>query len=243
MTIAPLTPDQLRAIEPHNLYLAYHAPRFSVLLRMLAKHARPGGSLLDIGESVCTPLMGRQQGCTPDSLGLGPDRERAGGGRHYEFDLHDCQDESRWRRGLPAYDTLVFAEVVEHLHVAPSLVLRFLRSLLKPGGVLIVQTPNALALHKRVLMAAGRHPYERIRENPAIPGHIREYTLEELREYALNAGFSVLEEVRESYFDYRYRFDPRDGHHHHTPRGRWVNALYRLLPGSLQRGITMVMQA
>ncbi|CAG0994769.1 hypothetical protein PHYC_02495 [Phycisphaerales bacterium] len=239
-----MSPDELRAVNPNNLYLAYHAPRFAVLLRLLAKHARPGrvgGTLLDIGESVCTPLMGRQQNCTPDSLGLGPDRNRDGGGRHFEFDLHNCQDEARWRRGLPTYDAVVFAEVIEHLHVAPSLVLRFLRSLLNPGGVLILQTPNALALHKRLLMLAGRHPYEKIRENPAIPGHIREYTLDELRDYAAGAGLNEIEVVRESYFDYRYRFDPRDGHHHHTPRGRWMNTLYRFVPGSMQRGITMVL--
>ena len=47
------------------------------------------------------------------------------------------------------YDAIVFAEVLEHLHTSPTLVLQVLTSLLKPGRLLVVQTPNAVALPRQ----------------------------------------------------------------------------------------------
>ncbi|MDP9149663.1 MAG: hypothetical protein M3O36_06955 [Myxococcota bacterium] len=49
----------------------------------------------------------------------------------------------------------MFAEVLEHLHTAPELVLAFLRRLLLPQGLLILQTPNAASLSKRIKTGDG----------------------------------------------------------------------------------------
>lgn len=87
---------------------------------------------------------------------------------------------------------VVFAEVIEHLYASPRLVLRFLHHLLSGAGVLLIQTPNAASLTKRVKLLAGSNPYEKIREDATNPGHFREYTASELREYASSEGFEVI---------------------------------------------------
>ena len=61
---------------------------------------------------------------------------------------------------LSGYELIIMAEVIEHLYTSPSLVPGLLQSLLRPGGLLIVQTPNALAIGRRFKMLLGRHPFE-----------------------------------------------------------------------------------
>jgi 2-polyprenyl-3-methyl-5-hydroxy-6-metoxy-1,4-benzoquinol methylase len=131
------------------------------------------------------------------------------------------------------------AEVLEHVHTAPSLVLRFVASLLRPGGLLVLQTPNAVALGKRVGVLLGRNPYHLIREDPGVPGHFREYTRAELCRYLDGAGFAVEACHRRSYFDLRHHRALRPGE-----RARWPwyvkELLYRIAPPALRTGITVV---
>ncbi|MFC6974517.1 class I SAM-dependent methyltransferase [Halomicroarcula sp. GCM10025709] len=70
-------------------------------------------------------------------------------------DLHERTDSTKSVRGdaerLPftnrSFDTVVFAEVVEHL-VDPVPVLRELRRILVPGGRLVLTTPNPMGLYR-----------------------------------------------------------------------------------------------
>ena len=84
---------------------------------------------------------------------------------------------------------MVFAEVIEHLHTSPLHSLNFVRGLVAESGVVILQTPNAVSLPKRLKVLGGRNPYEQIRADPSNPGHFREYTLRELEGYARETGF------------------------------------------------------
>lgn len=99
------------------------------------------------------PSVGRALG------GWGPSLE---GAQHVSFDLNDSQDPEHPPQVAP-YDVVVMAEVIEHLYTAPTLVLTCVASWLVPGGRLVVQTPNAVALDKRVRLLCGRNPYESIR--------------------------------------------------------------------------------
>ena len=221
-------------------YVAYHAPRFAYLLRLLSSlGAGPDSRVLDIGLSRLTELVRERLGAQVDSLGLQPDSIDQEG-RHYRFDLNLAQEESTWRRDLPTYDFVVMAEVLEHLYTAPELVLVFVSGLLKQGGRLILQTPNATSLPKRIKLLLGRNPYERIRVDRDNPGHFREYTLSELRALAEDLGLEEDRCRRSFYFDARYGRHAGDG----AGRQRWVgglkNVLYRSLPPSLREGITLV---
>lgn len=249
------TPEAIRALHPEDLYLAYHAPRYALALdlaqRTIARWdaAERERVVLDVGESVCTRLLAeslaRSMGARAcvHTIDMRPDRTQPHLGpasRNFQVDLNSAA--APLRSDIPRADLILFSEVLEHLHVAPQHVLRALRALMNPGAVLILQTPNALALHKRVAMLMGRHPYERIREDASCPGHVREHTLEELRDYARESGLRITHQIRASYFDYRYRLDPKTHRHQRTPNGALANAVYAWVPAPLRRGITLVLE-
>jgi SAM-dependent methyltransferase len=178
--------------SPNRGYEAFHRPRFDFLLGVLESHLpKSNARVLDIGRSPLTSLLAEKLAVRVDCLGLEPDGSLPEGGRQYCFDLNDTQHRERWRLALGPYDVVVFAEVIEHLHTAPELVLAYLHELLVPGGLLLVQTPNAVSLRKRVKLAMGLNPFERIRVDISNPGHFREYTAGELREILVSAGFQV----------------------------------------------------
>jgi|SRR4051794_17041925 2-polyprenyl-3-methyl-5-hydroxy-6-metoxy-1,4-benzoquinol methylase len=220
-------------------YLAFHAPRYEFLATLVAGRVRADARVLDVGRSPLTARLARRLGRPVDSLGLEPDATLASG-RHRRFDLNDTQWPERWRRDLGPYDAVVLAEVIEHLHTAPELVLGYLRRLLVPGGRLFVQTPNAAALWKRRALLLGHNPFERIRADPGDPGHFREYTAGELRQILRGAGFTVERVWMKFYFDARHERHTTGREPPARLRGSLKNALYRLLPGPLREGITVL---
>ncbi|HVV48911.1 MAG TPA: class I SAM-dependent methyltransferase [Polyangia bacterium] len=234
---------ELLSGEANPAYLAFHRPRFQFLVDLLRPHAaRPGCRVLDVGTSPLTGLLARELGVAVDSLGLEADGD-VGPVRHYRFDLNEAQDRRHWRTDLGPYDVIVFAEVLEHLYTAPELVLAYLRERLAPGGLLVVQTPNAVALRKRVKMLLGRQPFERIRVDRTNPGHFREYTAGELRELLAGAGFALEAVWLRYYFDARYARHDRPDAPPSPVRGALKNVFYRLQPAPLREGITIAARA
>jgi len=231
---------EIRRKYPKNSYVAFHAKRFAFLLQLLRTYisdkSRP---VLDVGPSELTLLMAEAFGVRVDSLGFSGHRQAAA--KHFGFDLNDAQDRARWRADIGPYDIIVMAEVIEHLHTSPARVLAFLRTLLAPNGVLIIQTPNAAALHKRVKLLAGRNPYELIREDATDPGHLREYTARELRRYAQQVDLIVERCSHENYFDFRFLHQaglpPKERHFLAL-----VNAGYRFMPPTFKPCITCILK-
>jgi SAM-dependent methyltransferase len=159
-----------------------------------------------------------------DTLGWDDGRfPRVDGERHHEHDLNDPDYPE-----LGPYDVVVCAEVVEHLHVSLVRVLRFLGSVLTPSGRLVLQTPNATSLPKRLRMLVGRNPYPPIRDEPGNPGHFHEYTAAELRRAMVEAGLDVVRVLTANYFDFGSR------------KNRVFRAVGPLLPSTLREGITIV---
>lgn len=246
------TAERIRAAYPGDPYVAYQAPRFVMLLDLLTHYVGKETRILDIGRTMLTEMMESVFARPVDSLGFEPDSDQPGGARHFHFDLNAAQSREQWRGDLPGYDLIVFAEVIEHLHTAPSLVLRFLQSLLRPGGILIVQTPNGVAIGRRLSMLLGRNPFELIRENPYNPGHFREYTAAELQDYGRKTGLQVLAIQQSHPIDLRYKFAllsrPTEGRKVAEKRGLLfrlhdlgiTNFIYRHLPASLRPGLTVI---
>jgi cyclopropane fatty-acyl-phospholipid synthase-like methyltransferase len=223
-------------------YTAFHSPRYVLLLRLLGDlGASENTRILDIGRSALTSLIARRFGARVDSLGL----ERDGAtdeGVHFRFDLNRTLEEASWRRDLPRYDVVVMAEVIEHLHTAPELVLAFIRTLVADGGRLVLQTPNAASLPKRIKLALGRNPYERIRTDASNPGHFREYTANELRQLAESSGFRTERCWSGYYFDARYARHRDSADRPQPVLGTLKNSVYPLLPPALREGITLVLR-
>lgn len=234
------TPGEVRTRFP-DAYVAYHAARYAWGVRLVVEAGvTRGARVLDVGRSPLTTLLAERFG-RADSLGLDPDENHAHG-RHYRFDLNLAQRREDWRTDLGPYDAIVMGEVLEHLVTAPGRVLTYLRHLLAPGGVLVVQTPNAAALHKRLLLLAGRQPYHRLCEDRSGCLHVREYTRKEIEDYARAVGLKVERVVMANYFDFRYGFDHRVAATTPRPWGWAVNALYACAPPSMRRGMSVVLR-
>ena len=221
-------------------YVAYHAPRYAFLLRLLSEYSVTASTtLLDIGPSRLTTLIRERFGVRVDSLGLGSDHSE-NGANHFEFDLNLTQNAPHWRKDLAQYEFVVMAEVLEHLYTAPPFVLAFVKTLLVENGLLILQTPNAASLLKRLMLLRGRNPYGMLSIDPLNPGHFREYTIAELCQLAREIGFYVERCLTSSYFDERFAHH-EPGHIEPKPVVGWIkNSLYRFMPKGLRQGITMV---
>lgn len=226
---------------PDNGYLRYHAPRYATLLDLIQEEYKQGERILDIGPSTLTEIISDYFASSVDTLGFTPELKTALG-RNYQFNLNDCQNTKLWRRDIEPYDLIIFAEVIEHLYTSPNFVLSFINSITSSGGRVILQTPNAVALHKRLKILIGQNPYEKIREDNTDPGHFREYTKQEISEYSENTGFRVTKFLYGNYFDYRYRRLPDSPHGiAYDPKLKLVNYFYDLCPGSYKPGLTFVL--
>ncbi|AZM53067.1 SAM-dependent methyltransferase [Streptomyces sp. WAC 01529] len=105
--------------------------------------------------------------------------------------------------GLPfadgAADAVLFSEVIEHL-VDPDSALDELRRVLRPGGHLMLSTPNLAAWYNRGLLLAGVQPvFSEVslrgihgRPGKEVVGHLRLYTARALREFVAASGFTVV---------------------------------------------------
>ncbi len=214
-------------------YLDYHALRYQILLKMMSellKDEKKGAlRILDVGPSfqtlICQKVFGEAQ---IDSLGLKDLQFKPYlSGQFFEFDLNDVPFKKKWPKIGP-YDLIILAEVLEHLYTAPIQVLEFLSSLLAKGGLLIIQTPNAVSLGKRKTMLLGKNPYEMLRETREGPGHFREYTLTELIKIAKKAGLKPASYLMANYF-------PRN-----DLRAKFYNFISFFLPSSFRDGLTIV---
>jgi hypothetical protein len=206
-----------------QIYLRTHARRYDLLLELIRGLAPR--TILDVGAAYESELMRAAfPEATVNTLGWHDERfPLREGERHIDFDLNSADYPD-----LPEHDLVVCAEVIEHLHVSPVPVLRFLATSLVDGGHLILQTPNATALPKRLRLLLGRNPYDPIRENARNPGHFHEYTVAELRSAVADAGLEVARVVTANYFD------------HGSRKNRVYRAVERALPGTLREGITIV---
>jgi len=231
-------PDKYICYTPE--YAGFHSRRFAIMLMTLEQLGLgPESRILDVGPTLSAVLLHQQFGCRVDAISFSPDEETPFGKNH-EFDLNLTQDPANWRTDLGGYDAIVFAEVLEHLHTAPRLVLAYLGSLLKPGGYLLIQTPNALALKARVQLLLGKHPYEQISEHLHSPNHFRENTLGELTSFAELSGLPVVHAGHYNYFNPTFR--QRTG----SKVPGWVGNLYfrfsDFLPARMKRGLMVVAQ-
>jgi SAM-dependent methyltransferase len=212
----PRNPDE-------QVYLRTHARRYAVLLELVEGFAPK--TILVVGPSYESVLLRETiPGATVDTLGWEDHRfPRVGGERHLQHDLNDPDYPE-----LDRHDVIVCAEVIEHLHVPAEPVLRALAGGLAPDGHLVLQTPNATALPKRLRMVLGRNPYAPIRSQPGNPGHFHEYTVRELRDAVEAAGLEIERLVAANYFD------------HGSRKNRAYRALGPVLPRTLREGITVV---
>lgn len=216
-------------------YLEDHIVRYIFLLQTVDKllnSTKKPVKILDIGPSFQTEILrySLPNSMRIDSLGFNDSRfKKRPTDKHFQFDLNNAQNPKAWIK-LRGYDIIIMAELIEHLYTSPKLVLDLVKSFLKKGGKLIIQTPNAVSLNRRLKMILGRNPYDMIRETNLNPGHFREYTQKELVSISLDLGFKIKQITLSNYF------------RHRGILGKLYNFICWYLPNNFKDGITLILE-
>ncbi len=94
------------------------------------------------------------------------------------------------------FDVVLLIDIIEHLHRSPRELLNYSISSLKPDGLLLIETPNTVALVNRLRVLFGKSSqfsanfiYWNIGEYRA---HIREYTQSELNQILLYHNLTAI---------------------------------------------------
>ena len=186
-------------------YAEFHLGRFVRTLE-ITPHGAPSDRILEMGAYMqITPALstklgyGEVRGCYLGSLGESHQKtvtSAKGETFSCEIDLfHAERDRYPYPDGH--FTTVVCCELLEHLSDDPMHMMVEANRILRPGGHLVVSTPNATALRAVAAVMQGDHPgfnsYYTSRKggNEVEPRHAREYTPRELEKLFRSAGFTV----------------------------------------------------
>jgi SAM-dependent methyltransferase len=123
--------------------------------------------------------------------------------------------------GLPvadgAADVVIMSELIEHL-VDPDGAVAEVRRVLRPGGSLLLSTPNLAAWYNRGLLAVGIQPvFSEVslhgvfgRPGRVVAGHLRLFTRRALTEFLTASGFRCVTVTGARYHDVPRPLGPLD---------------------------------
>ncbi|MDP2736420.1 MAG: class I SAM-dependent methyltransferase [bacterium] len=192
-------------IDDERDYFLFHKNRFLDLLRRLNKLYKENHKILDIGSRCGHVLMGAKQigynayGCDIEKY-CELYRERY---EKYNIKNLTCFfPEDKIPYGDNFFDLVLLSETIEHYNFHPSVVFKEISRVLKPGGQVLITTPNLVRLNNRIKILFGESinydiwlPY-----NDGI--HYREYNQKELV-YLLKENGLKVKKIEYIYMDYK----------------------------------------
>lgn len=188
--------------------LEYARTHLARLVRTLEITPQGGAadSVLEMGAYMqITPALktirgyGEVRGCYIGPLGeVHAKTARSTTGEEFScsVDLFNAERD-RYPYGAGRFAAVICCEMLEHLMEDPMRMASEINRILRPGGRLVMSTPNICSLRSVAAVLCGSHPgvnaQYTIRKggNEAEPRHIREYTPDEVRKLIEAAGFVV----------------------------------------------------
>jgi len=179
----------------HDKYFEIHEARYTKILREIREIGVPG-NVLDVG---CYPyhLGEAMERMGLDVYGISSSHEPI-----QSKNIKICNIETdRFPFKTHFFDLVLCSEVLEHLPQSPAHAIREMYRVAKPGGHLLVTTPNIARSINRVKLLLGKsvaYPLSHVLEDNGNGSNIyhrhnREYTLAELKTLVSHAGWTVQE--------------------------------------------------
>jgi glycosyltransferase involved in cell wall biosynthesis/SAM-dependent methyltransferase len=206
----PVAPEQISTWAPDGPARAYVETHLTRLERTLAL-TPPGGPsdrILEMGAYLqITPALrshlgyGEVRGCYFGKLGqTGRRTAVSADGETFECEIdHFDAEKDCYPYPDGHFTSVLCGELIEHLCQDPMHLMMEVNRILKPGGHLVLTTPNIAALRGIAAILQGYHPgFFHAYIRPAAEGdavdarHNREYTPREIHQLLENAGFSVM---------------------------------------------------
>lgn len=185
-----------------NLYVETHSRRFYETLR-LVPDLKPDARVLELGAIpyYLTILLRKFSTLNVDPLSFF-EFETAQQTTHilehdetherFEFDYFPINVERDvFPAGDETYDLVLCCELLEHLLINPSHMLYEVHRVLKPGGYLLLTTPNVLRWGNVFSLIKGRNINDCYHGNGIYGRHNREYSMAEVSQLLEGNGFSV----------------------------------------------------
>ena len=182
-------------------YLADAFDRFRITMALLPPLG-DGAKVLELGSNpyFLTRLL-RKRGLDVTSsnwfgpgAGFGDKGEQvvteSGTVHTYRFD-HFNIEEDRFPYADGSFDLVLFCEILEHLPADPIHALCEIGRVLRPGGTMVLTTPNASRLDNLLRISRGDNVYEQLSGYGTYGRHNREYTVDELQLLLTDLGFDV----------------------------------------------------
>jgi SAM-dependent methyltransferase len=113
-----------------------------------------------------------------------------------DIDLFDAERDA-FPYADECFDTVVCGELIEHLPGDPMHLMSEVNRILKPGGHLLITTPNITSIHGIAAILNRNHPgffvaYLKPSDDGSVDArHAREYSPGEIYRLMLDAGFEV----------------------------------------------------
>lgn len=185
-------------------YLKNHEHRFRVsaeAVQAVAGSSENKPRLLDIG---CWPgylsLYFKRQGWEVAAIDLKPDRIPIISEAGIDLIAHNLNDDPKLPFPENHFDSILFTEVFEHLNPASfDQLFAGIEKCLKPGGRLILSTPNRFALNKN-LFIPNRWSEPEVDEEGH--GHWKEYRLSEVIECFENTNLAITRQETVSFYSH-----------------------------------------
>jgi len=200
--------DLFAGIEQEGMNYINHAfRRFMITLEMVPRAASPESKLLELGANpyfmTLLLLKFRSYRLTLANFFT---RGHAPNGQGVQVissvKYHECHEfvydhfnveEDVFPYPESEFDIVLWCELLEHLTADPTYALYEIHRVLKPGGLLLLTTPNVLAWQNLWKLALGRNIYDVYSGYGAYGRHNREYTPQEAVQLLQACGFEPIE--------------------------------------------------